>query len=213
MAFELSKLPYSYSAFEPLIDTETMETHHSKHHQTYVNNANASVADSSFSGKTAEELLISLQDIPENIRNAVRNHVGGHYNHSVLWETIYPRTECISPASNGTLLSAIEKTFTNFSNLKENLCKTAISQFGSGWGWLSWDSSASELVIESTSNQDSPLSCGRYPLVGIDVWEHAYYLKYKNRRDLYVLDFFEAINWRAVEEKLLGCITTSTKSS
>tara|TARA_B100001996_G_scaffold382273_1_gene373674 strand:+ start:3044 stop:3646 length:603 start_codon:yes stop_codon:yes gene_type:complete len=199
MAYELPQLQYSYDALEPYIDAKTMEIHHSKHHQTYITNLNKAL-DSypELFEKSLEELLSNLDQIPESIRMAVRNGGGGHYNHSLFWETIGPKTDNV-PSENMSKL--ISDSFGNFDNFKNEFTDKATKQFGSGWGWLSQDKSG-KLVTLSTPNQDTPLSSGLNPILGIDVWEHAYYLNYQNKRPEYIKAFWEIINWEAVESKL-----------
>ena len=199
MAYELPKLKYSFDALEPYIDAQTMEIHYSKHHQTYITNLNKAL-DSypELFEKSIEDLLVNLDQIPESIRVAVRNGGGGHYNHSLFWETIGPRTENkISERMN----FLISESFDNFDNFKAQFTENATKQFGSGWGWLAQDNGG-KLVTLSTPNQDTPLSSGLNPILGIDVWEHAYYLNYQNRRPDYINAFWEIINWEVVESKL-----------
>ena len=195
--FVLPPLPYAFDALEPYIDAQTMQIHHDKHHQAYVTNLNKAVAgQADLAGKPVEELLRDLRALPESIRKAVQNHGGGHANHTLFWQLL-KRNEGGKPA--GELASAIEKKWGSFDSFKVELTKAAVSLFGSGWAWLSLQ--GKELAIEQTSNQDSPLSQGRQPLLGIDVWEHAYYLKYQNRRPDYVTAFYNAINWDFVSER------------
>tara|TARA_B100001142_G_scaffold94002_2_gene95767 strand:- start:15567 stop:16169 length:603 start_codon:yes stop_codon:yes gene_type:complete len=199
MAYELPELKYSFDALEPYIDAQTMEIHYSKHHQTYITNLNKAL-DSypELFEKSIEDLLVNLDQIPESIRVAVRNGGGGHYNHSLFWETIGPRTENkISERMN----FLISESFDNFDNFKAQFTENATKQFGSGWGWLAQDNGG-KLVTLSTPNQDTPLSSGLNPILGIDVWEHAYYLNYQNRRPDYINAFWEIINWEVVESKL-----------
>ena len=195
--FTLPPLPYAYDALEPHIDARTMEIHHDKHHAAYVANLNKAVAG--FPGletKSVEELVKDLNAVPENIRAAVRNNGGGHYNHSLFWQMMKKDG---GGEPKGELARAIAVKFGNFTNFKENLAKAALGQFGSGWAWLTLD--GKELKIESTPNQDTPLTQGRPPLLGIDVWEHAYYLKYQNRRPEYVGAWFNVINWDFVADR------------
>jgi superoxide dismutase, Fe-Mn family len=195
--FVLPPLPYAFDALEPYIDAQTMQIHHDKHHQAYVTNLNKAVAgQADLAGKSVEELLRDLRALPESIRKAVQNHGGGHANHTLFWQLL-KRNEGGKPA--GELASAIEKKWGTFDTFKAELTKAAVSLFGSGWAWLSLQ--GKELAIEQSSNQDSPLSQGRQPLLGIDVWEHAYYLKYQNRRPDYVAAFHSAINWDFVSER------------
>tara|TARA_Y100001936_G_scaffold254152_1_gene325811 strand:- start:15079 stop:15681 length:603 start_codon:yes stop_codon:yes gene_type:complete len=199
MAYELPQLQYSYDALEPYIDAKTMEIHHSKHHQTYITNLNKAL-DSypELFEKSLEDLLSNLDQIPESIRMAVRNGGGGHYNHSLFWETIGPKTDNRISENMSKLIS---DSFGNFDSFKDEFTDKATKQFGSGWGWLAQDKSG-KLVALSTPNQDTPLSSGLNPILGIDVWEHAYYLNYQNKRPEYIKAFWEIINWEAVESKL-----------
>jgi Fe-Mn family superoxide dismutase len=196
--FVLPPLPYSFDALEPHIDAETMQIHHDKHHAAYVANLNKAVAEFPDLGKKPiEELLKDLTDVPEKIRLAVRNQGGGHYNHSIFWQMMKKNG---GGEPSGELSKAIDKTFGSFSTFKEQFTKTALAQFGSGWAWLVLD--GSDLKIESSPNQDSPIRVGQQPLLGLDVWEHAYYLKYQNRRPDYVAAWFNVINWDYVSEQL-----------
>ena len=199
MAYELPELNYSFDALEPYIDAQTMEIHYSKHHQTYITNLNKAL-DSypELFEKNIEDLLVNLDQIPESIRVAVRNGGGGHYNHSLFWETIGPKTENKISEKMNFLIS---ESFDSFNNFKAEFTEKATKQFGSGWGWLAQDNGG-KLVTLSTPNQDTPLSSGLNPILGIDVWEHAYYLNYQNRRPDYINAFWEIINWEAVESKL-----------
>jgi len=199
MAYELPELKYSFDALEPYIDAQTMEIHYSKHHQTYITNLNKAL-DSypELFEKSIEDLLVNLDQIPESIRVAVRNGGGGHYNHSLFWETIGPKTENKISEKMNFLIS---ESFDNFDNFKAQFTENATKQFGSGWGWLAQDNGG-KLVTLSTPNQDTPLSSGLNPILGIDVWEHAYYLNYQNRRPDYINAFWEIINWEVVESKL-----------
>ena len=195
--FSLPALPYAYDALEPHIDAITMQIHHDKHHAAYVANLNKAVA--AFPGvasKPVEELLKDLNGVPETIRSAVRNQGGGHYNHSLFWQML--KKDGGDP--KGSLAAAIDQSFGSFSTFKENWTKASVSHFGSGWTWLVAGADK-KLSIETTANQDSPLSRGKQPLLGIDVWEHAYYLKYQNRRVDYVSAFFHVIHWDFVSER------------
>ncbi len=195
--FTLPPLPYAYDALEPYFDAETMHLHHDKHHQAYVNNLNAAVAGHpDLAGKTVYELVANLTNVPESIRTAVRNNGGGHANHSFWW----PMLGKGSAAPSGELARAIDARFGAFSAFQEQLTKAALSVFGSGWAWLVRLPDGS-LAIETTPNQDSPLTAGLHPIVGVDVWEHAYYLKYHNVRVDYVKAFFQVINWDSVSSK------------
>jgi Fe-Mn family superoxide dismutase len=195
--FTLPPLPYSYDALEPYVDTQTMHLHHDKHHQTYVNNLNKAVADyPDLQTKSVEELLRRLDTLPEKIRTAVRNNGGGHYNHSLWW----PMLKKGGGAPTGDLADAINKKFGSYAGFQEQFTKEALGIFGSGWAWLSQDPTGA-LLIEHTPNQDSPISLGHIPLLGIDVWEHAYYLKYQNKRADYITAFYNIINWDTVAKR------------
>jgi Fe-Mn family superoxide dismutase len=193
MAYSLPELPYGYDALEPHIDARTMEIHHSKHHQAYINKVNDAIAGTDLESKSVEELIADLASVPENIRNVVRNNGGGHANHSLFWTVL-------SASGGGTpsaeVAAAIDSDLGGFDKFKEAFSGAAATRFGSGWAWLSLD--GGKLLVESTPNQDSPLMEGRTPLLGLDVWEHAYYLKYQNRRPDYVAAFFNVINWEEV---------------
>ena len=189
--FTLPPLPYAYDALEPSFDAETMHLHHAKHHQTYVNNLNAVVtAHPDMSGKSLEELVANWSSLPETARNAVRNNGGGHLNHSFWWPTLGKG----SAVPSGELAKAIAARFGTLSGFQEQFAKAAMDVFGSGWAWLVQSPDGS-LIIETTPNQDSSIAAGHKPIIGIDVWEHAYYLKYQNRRADYVKDFFQVMNW------------------
>ncbi len=196
MAYELPKLSYPYDALEPHIDARTMEIHHSKHHQAYINNVNNAIAGSDLEKKSVEDLVTNLAAVPENIRTAVRNNGGGHANHSLFW-TVLAKGAGGKPS--GDLAKAIDAAFGKFESFQEQFTKAAATRFGSGWAWLSVD--GSKLIIESTANQDSPLSEGRTPILGLDVWEHAYYLKYQNRRPEYIAAFYNVVNWDEVARR------------
>ncbi len=195
MAFKLPDLPYSYDALEPYIDAKTMEIHHSKHHAGYVKKLNAAIEKYPELEKySLEELLRNLESIPEDIRIAVRNNGGGHFNHSLFWE-IMKKDGGGEP--EGELLEAIKRDFGDFGSFKEKFANTAKTHFGSGWAWLAL-SRFGKLYVFSTPNQDNPLIMGYIPILGLDVWEHAYYLKYQNRRPEYVDTWFNVINWEKV---------------
>lgn len=197
MTHTLPKLKYSYDALEPHIDKETMEIHHTKHHQTYINNLNAALEKHPELKEVELETLIKdLDEIPEDIYTAVRNNGGGHYNHSLFWEILAP-AEGQKP--EGELLEAINKDLGSFEAFQEEMAQAAAGQFGSGWAWLVIDEDKS-LKVVATANQDNPLSQGLRPILGIDVWEHAYYLKYQNRRADYIDNWFKVINWDKVSE-------------
>ena len=195
--FTLPPLPYAYDALEPYIDARTMEIHHDKHHAAYVANLNKAVAEYPDLGKmSVEALLKDLNAVPEKIRMAVRNQGGGHFNHSLFWQML--KKDGGEP--KGALAAAMDRRFGSFSGFKGEWTKAAVGQFGSGWGWLVVDANK-QLAIEPSANQDSPVSHGKLPLLGIDVWEHAYYLKYQNRRPEYVAAFFDVINWDFVSQR------------
>ena len=197
MAFELPTLPYAYDALEPYIDARTMEIHHTKHHQAYITNLNAAVEKTpELQGKSLVQLLSDLNAVPEAVRTVVRNHGGGTYNHNLFWEIMGPNAGG-NPA--GTLAQAIEASFGTFQAFKDEFNKSANGRFGSGWAWLV--KKGKGLAVVSTANQDSPLSDGLTPILGLDVWEHAYYLKYQNRRADYVNAWWNVVNWDAVAGK------------
>lgn len=198
MAFKLPDLPYSFDALEPVIDAKTMEVHHDKHHATYVNNLNKAVENyPEWASKSIEDLMIHLKEVPEEIRTAVRNNSGGHYNHSLFWKMMAPvgTTEL-----KGALLDKINESFGSFDEFKKQFAAAATGRFGSGWAWLVVD--GDKLAVVSSANQDCPLSEGKKPILCLDVWEHAYYLKYQNRRADYVDNFFQVVNWDYVAELL-----------
>lgn len=196
--YTLPSLDYPFDALEPHIDAQTMQIHHDKHHAAYVTNLNKAVAaEPSLAGKSIDQLVSNLAAVPETARTAVRNHGGGHANHTLFW-TLLKKNEGRKPT--GELTAAIDKSFGSFTAFQEKFSAAALKQFGSGWAWLTIKSDRS-LVVESTPNQDTPLSSGRTPLLAIDVWEHAYYLKYQNRRTDYITAFFNIINWDAVAER------------
>lgn len=202
--FTLPPLTYAYDALEPYIDAQTMQLHHDKHHAAYVANLNKAVAEfPDLAGKPVEDLLQNLDAVPEKIRTTVRNNGGGHFNHSLFWQLL--KKDGGEPT--GDLAKALTTTFGNFATFKVNFSKAAASQFGSGWAWLVIDSNK-QLSIVATANQDSPLSVGKQPLFGLDVWEHAYYLKYQNRRPEYVAAFFHMINWDYVAGRYTNAIGT-----
>lgn len=200
--FELPKLKYSYDALEPFIDAKTMEIHHSKHHQTYVDKLNEVLAKyPNFSTKSLEEMLGDLSIVPEDIRTAVKNHGGGHWNHSFFWQILTDQRRLDADSSGNLqgndLLKVIENQFVSFDSFKEQFIKIALGHFGSGWAWLSKDKD-DKLMIHSTANQDCPLSQGLKPILGVDLWEHAYYLKYQNRRVEYLENWWQVVNWEKV---------------
>ncbi|WP_234447515.1 superoxide dismutase [Viridibacillus soli] len=197
MAYELPKLPYAYDALEPHIDATTMEIHHTKHHNTYVLGLNAALeGKSEFAGKSVEEVIANLDAVPEEVRTAARNHGGGHANHSLFWESLAANA---GGAPTGELAAAIDAKFGSFDAFKEQFDNAAKTRFGSGWAWLSVANG--ELEISSTPNQDSPIMEGKKPLLGLDVWEHAYYLNYQNRRPDYIGAFWNVVNWDKITER------------
>lgn len=196
MAFELPKLTYAYDALEPNIDAKTMEIHHTKHHNTYVTNLNAAVEGTEFAGKDLLELISNIDALPADKQTAVRNNGGGHANHSLFWEILTPGG---ATTPTGELASAIDAKFGSFDAFKDEFAKVAAGRFGSGWAWLVVD--GGELAITSTPNQDSPVMEGKTPILGLDVWEHAYYLNYQNRRPDYIAAFWNVVNWDVVESK------------
>lgn len=191
MAFQLPPLPYAFDALEPHIDAQTMEIHHDRHHATYVQKLNDAVAGTEFENKAPEDLIRNLNDVPEAKRTAVRNNGGGHVNHTFFWELLTPGG---STAPTGALASAIDQTFGGLDGLKEKVNTAGANQFGSGWAWLVVDSTG-KLDVVGTPNQDSPLTNGQTLVVGVDVWEHAYYLKYQNKRPVYLEAFWNVVNW------------------
>jgi len=197
MAFELPKLPYAEDALEPNIDKETMSIHHDKHHAAYVNNLNAAVEGTEFADMEIDELLRNISKVPADKQTAVRNNGGGHANHTMFWEIMGPNG---GGAPTGDLADAINSAFGSFDELKSKVNAAGAGRFGSGWAWLIVNGSGGLEVI-STANQDSPLMDGNYPLLGVDVWEHAYYLKYQNRRPDYLAAWWNTINWDAVAER------------
>lgn len=198
MAFELPPLPYDYSALEPHIDTQTMQIHHDKHHAAYVTNLNNALKDyADLQAHTPEDLIRNLNDLPEAIRMAVRNNGGGHINHTLFWEIMAPNG---GGEPSGALAEAISKTFGDFAALKQQINDAGVKRFGSGWSWLVADKDG-KLSVISTANQDSPLMEGLTPILGVDVWEHAYYLKYQNRRPDYLSAWWNTVNWEKVAER------------
>jgi Fe-Mn family superoxide dismutase len=198
MPFKLPPLPYAYDALEPHIDARTMEIHHTKHHQTYIDNANAALEKHpELANKSAEDLLGNLNAVPEDIRAVIRNHGGGHANHSLFWTVL--KKDGGKPS--GDVAAAIDKSFGSFDTFKTQFETAAKSRFGSGWAWLSVKKDGS-LTVTSTPNQDSPLSEGLTPILGLDVWEHAYYLKYQNKRPDYVGAFWNVVNWDEVARRM-----------
>ncbi|HQX52285.1 MAG TPA: superoxide dismutase [Planctomycetaceae bacterium] len=197
MPYALPALPYPVNALEPHIDAKTMEIHHTKHHQAYINNVNTALQGSPLADKPIDDLMRELNSVPENIRTAVRNNGGGHANHSLFWTVMSPTG---GGAPSGDLEKAITTACGSFDAFKEQFSKAGATRFGSGWAWLSAKTDGS-LVVESTANQDTPLSEGRTPILGLDVWEHAYYLHYQNRRPDYIGAFWNVVNWAEVARR------------
>lgn len=198
MTYTLPDLPYAFDALEPYIDEETMHLHHDKHHNTYVTNLNAAIEKHPELGeKTIEELLSDMDAVPTDIKTAVRNNGGGHANHSFFWKIMAPNA---GGEPTGAIKEAIDEAFGDFATFKEEFKKAAAGRFGSGWAWLVMENG--KLAITSTANQDSPLMEGKTPILGLDVWEHAYYLKYKNVRPDYIEDFWNVVNWEEVNNRL-----------
>lgn len=195
--YKLPPLPYGFNALEPSIDAKTMEIHHDKHHAAYVNNLNTAIQGTNLGEHSIDDLMRNLKDVPENIRTAVQNNGGGHANHTLFWTIMAPDA---GGEPNGELATAIQKDLGGFASFKAALSDAASKRFGSGWAWLCVGDDK-KLHIESTANQDTPLSEGHTPILGLDVWEHAYYLKYQNRRPEYIAAFFDVINWPAVAER------------
>ena len=201
MAFTLPALTYEFNALEPHIDARTMEIHHDKHHQAYINNLSAAIEKHpELANKSVEDLLKDLNAVPEDIRTAVRNNGGGHYNHSMFWQIMSPKG---GGEPSGALADAIKKAFGDFKTFTEKMSAAAVGQFGSGWGWLVKGSDGS-LAVLATPNQDNPISNGRIAILGVDVWEHAYYLNYQNRRPDYVKAWWNVVNWEEVSQRFSG---------
>ena len=197
MAFTLPSLPYDFAALEPHIDAKTMEIHHGKHHQTYVNNLNAAIEKApELAGKSLDDLMTGINSVPEAVRTAVRNNGGGHWNHSMFWQIMGPNS---GGEPGGALGKAIGSSFGDFAKFKEQFNAAGAGRFGSGWVWLLND--GGKLSIVSTPNQDNPLMEGKRPILGLDVWEHAYYLKYQNRRPDYMTAWWNVVNWKEVEKR------------
>ena len=196
MAYEVPDLPYDYAALEPHIDEATMKVHHDKHHQAYVDKANAALEGTDWDGKPVEEVLADLSALPDDIRTAVRNNAGGHANHSMFWQIMGPDG---GGEPDGDLGSAIDDAFGGFDAFKDEVKNAGVGQFGSGWAWLVHNGSG--LAVVSTPNQDTPLSDGKTPLLGVDVWEHAYYLKYQNKRPDYIDAWWNVVNWDEVARR------------
>jgi len=196
MPFEVPPLPYDYNALEPHIDEQTMRFHHDKHHQAYVDNANKALDGTEWANRSVEQVLANLEILPEDIQTAVRNNAGGHANHTLFWEIMSPDG---GGEPSGSLADAINDTFDSVDELKKLLNDTGVKRFGSGWSWLVHDGTG--LAVYSTANQDSPISISDTPLLGIDVWEHSYYLKYQNRRPEYLEAWWNLVNWDAVQQR------------
>jgi Fe-Mn family superoxide dismutase len=197
MAYSVPDLPYAYDALEPHIDEATMKVHHDKHHQAYVDKANAALEGTEWADKDVEEVLKNLSSLPDDKQGPVRNNAGGHYNHSLFWQMLSPDG---GGEPGGELGSAIAEKFGSFDDFKSQFKEAGIGQFGSGWAWLVHDGSG--LAVAKTPNQDSPISSGQTPLLGCDVWEHAYYLKYQNKRPDYIDAFWNVVNWDYVAQRL-----------
>jgi len=209
MSYTLPNLAYPYEALEPHIDARTMQIHHTKHHQGYVDKLNAALQGHDLGNPTVAELVAAIDTLPEEIRTAVRNHGGGHANHSLFWTVMSPHG---GGQPGGELAEAIEEQLGGFDQFAEQFKSAALGQFGSGWAWLSLDADR-RLLVESTPNQDSPLMHGNTPILGIDVWEHAYYLDYQNRRADYVGAFFHIIDWETVSDRYLGARCTAAHAA
>ena len=196
MVFKVPELGYDFNALEPFIDAMTMQIHHDKHHTAYVNKLNEALTNNpELQNKPVEELIKNLNSVPEGIRNAVRNHGGGHLNHSMFWLMLKKDVR-----AEGKTVDAIRKDFGSFEQFKDAFKKAALGQFGSGWAWLVVNPQTKKLEIVPTANQDNPITQGKIPILGVDVWEHAYYLKYQNKRDEYVENFFNVINWKQIDK-------------
>lgn len=196
MAFTLPDLPYAYDALEPHIDAKTMEIHHTKHHQAYIDKANAALEGTEWAGKSVEEVLMNLDKIPDDKRTAVRNNAGGHANHSLFWAIMGPSA---GGQPSGDLASAIDEACGSFDDFTKKFADAATTRFGSGWAWLVVKKGKVEVM--STANQDSPISDGKTPILGLDVWEHAYYLHYQNKRPDYIKAWWNVVNWKEVEKR------------
>jgi Fe-Mn family superoxide dismutase len=200
MAFTLPSLPYDFAALEPHIDAKTMEIHHGKHHQTYVNNLNAAIEKApELASKSLEDLMRNVNSLPEAVRTPIRNNGGGHWNHSMFWQIMAPKA---GGEPGGALGAAIKSAFGDFAKFREQFSAAGVGRFGSGWAWLI--NSGGKLSIASTPNQDNPLMEGQKAIMGLDVWEHAYYLKYQNRRPDYINAWWNVVNWKEVEKRFQG---------
>lgn len=197
MAYSLPTLPYAYDALEPNIDAKTMEIHYSKHHQTYINNINGAIAGTEWEKLSVEDLVAKVNEVPTDFKNMVINNAGGHANHSLFWTVMSPQG---GGQPTGAVAKAIDEQLGGFDTFKEAFTKAAISRFGSGWAWLSV-TPEHQLIVESSANQDCPLMHGHTPILGLDVWEHAYYLKYQNRRPEYINAFYNVVDWDEVNRR------------
>jgi len=207
MPITLPPLPYAYNALEPVIDARTMEIHHTKHHQAYITNLNAAIAGTPFENESVESLLSQLNDLPDALRPAVQNNGGGDYNHRLFWDIMAPPTQDAN-APSGELAQALTNKWGSFDAFKTAFETAAKTRFGSGWAWLSV-TPLGELVVSSTPNQDSPFMVGHTPVLGLDVWEHAYYLAYQNRRPDYVGAFWKVVNWERVAQRVAAALTAA----
>ena len=204
MAYSLPALPYAYDALEPNIDAKTMEIHHSKHHQTYINNINGAIAGTEWEKLSVEDLVAKVNEVPTDLKNMVINNAGGHANHSLFWTVMSPQG---GGQPTGAVAKAIDEQLRGFDAFKDAFTKAAISRFGSGWAWLSV-TPEHQLIVESSANQDSPLMHGHTPILGLDVWEHAYYLKYQNRRPEYINAFYNVVDWDEVNRRYHAALQT-----
>ena len=204
MAYSLPALPYAYDALEPNIDAKTMEIHHSKHHQTYINNINGAIAGTEWEKLSVEDLVAKVNEVPTDLKNMVINNAGGHANHSLFWTVMSPQG---GGQPTGAVAKAIDEQLRGFDAFKDAFTKAAISRFGSGWAWLSVTPERN-LIVESSANQDSPLMYGHTPILGLDVWEHAYYLKYQNRRPEYINAFYNVVYWDEVNRRYHATLQT-----
>lgn len=202
MAYTLPDLPYAYNALEPNLDAKTMEIHHTKHHQTYINNINAGIDGTEWEKLSVEDLVRKVNHVPIELKNNVINNAGGHANHSLFWTVMSPQG---GGEPSGQISLAIEQELGGFDNFKNAFTQAALSRFGSGWAWLSINSDK-KIVVESSANQDSPLMHGNTPILGLDVWEHAYYLQYQNRRPEYIAAFYNVVNWQEVNRRYLAAL-------
>ena len=204
MAYSLPALPYAYDALEPNIDAKTMEIHHSKHHQTYINNINGAIAGTEWEKLSVEDLVAKVNEVPTDLKNMVINNAGGHAKHSLFWTVMSPQG---GGQPTGAVAKAIDEQLRGFDAFKDAFTKAAISRFGSGWAWLSVTPERN-LIVESSANQDSPLMHGHTPILGLDVWEHAYYLKYQNRRPEYINAFYNVVDWDEVNRRYHAALQT-----